>query len=519
MNLISFLRIFTIRTRMLGAIAMVVGLLVVVAGGGLYELSQLERNTQQFVEHTHHDAVALGDLRGTLGNVRRFEKDMIINFDNPSETAKYLPKWQEALADSHRQAGQLDGGATIETALNGYAALALPVLQQVQSGTITSVADANKLLGPAKKVAHAMELELPKLKAQLAQEAVAADAERARVTHLAYVIVATTLALAIAIVAPLTLGNMVSICRPIDQARDFAQQIATGNLIPQAIDASKTDEPGQMLKALVSMQDALRQMVGEVRQVTDNIATASREIATGNQDLSARTEQTASNLQETAASVEEIAGTVKHSADSARQANALAASAADVASRGGAVVSQVVSTMEDINASSRKIVDIISVIDGIAFQTNILALNAAVEAARAGEEGRGFAVVASEVRSLAQRSAEAAKEIKALIGASVDKVEIGTRLVGDAGLTMGEIVDSVNRVSSIVHEISTASTEQNTGIGEINTAIANLDQMTQQNSALVEESAAAAESLKDQAATLKRLVSTFRLSANEVVAS
>jgi methyl-accepting chemotaxis protein len=525
MNLIAFLRAFTIRTRMLGAIAMVVGLLALVAGGGLYELSQLEANTRYFVEHTHHNAVTLGDLRGALGNVRRFEKDMIINFDNPAETAKYLAKWQEAIAEAHRQAQLLmadqggDGGKTspIEEGLNGYTELATPVLRQLTSGAITSVSDANNQLGPAKKVAHAMEQELPKLKDRLAQEEQAANTERSRVTHLAYVIVAVILALAVAVVAPLTLGNMVSICRPIDQARDFAQQIATGNLIPQSIDVSHRDEPGVMLHALVAMQVSLRTIVGEVRQATDNISTASRQIAAGNHDLSSRTEQTASNLQETAASIEEIASTVRQSADSARQANLMATSAAEVASRGGVVVSQVVATMEDINASSRKIVDIISVIDGIAFQTNILALNAAVEAARAGEEGRGFAVVASEVRSLAQRSAEAAKEIKALIGASVDKVEAGSRLVGDAGATMTEIVSSVQHVSSIIHEITTASSEQNTGIGEINTAIANLDQMTQQNSALVEESAAAAESLKDQAAALAGLVSTFRLSAHEAV--
>jgi methyl-accepting chemotaxis protein len=268
---------------------------------------------------------------------------------------------------------------------------------------------------------------------------------------------------------------------------------------------------GSLLASLQTMIESMRNTLIQVRTSTDSISTASNEIAIGNQDLSQRTEQTASNLQQAASSMEQLTGTVKQSADSARQANQLAASAAEVAARGGSVVAQVVTTMDEINASSKKISDIIGVIDGIAFQTNILALNAAVEAARAGEQGRGFAVVASEVRSLAGRSAEAAKEIKGLIGASVDKVEIGSRLVADAGATMTEIVGSVQRVSDIIGEITAASSEQSDGISQVNTAVTQLDQMTQQNAALVEQSAAAAESLKQQAGTLAKAVGTFRL--------
>jgi len=289
-----------------------------------------------------------------------------------------------------------------------------------------------------------------------------------------------------------------------------AARVAEGRLDVHAESTDK-DELGDLLRALGSMVGQLRTSIQTVRAATDSIGTASSEIATGNQDLSNRTEQTASNLQQTASSMEQLTGTVKQSADSARQANQLATSAAEVAARGGVVVSQVVSTMDDINASSRKIVDIIGVIDSIAFQTNILALNAAVEAARAGEQGRGFAVVASEVRSLAARSAEAAKEIKSLIGASVEKVQGGSRLVADAGKTMTEIVSSVQRVSDIIGEITAASAEQSDGIGQINGSVTQLDQMTQQNAALVEESAAAAESLKEQAIRLAEVVSTFNL--------
>ncbi|HEY4069147.1 MAG TPA: methyl-accepting chemotaxis protein [Burkholderiaceae bacterium] len=284
-------------------------------------------------------------------------------------------------------------------------------------------------------------------------------------------------------------------------------EVTAGNLAVQVPAAPA----GSLLAGLLTMVNSLRDTVIQVRNSTDSIGTASNEIAIGNQDLSSRTEQTASNLQQAASSMEQLTGTVKQSADSARHANQLASSAAEVAGRGGVVVAQVVTTMDEINASSKKIFDIIGVIDGIAFQTNILALNAAVEAARAGEQGRGFAVVASEVRSLAGRSAAAAKEIKDLIGASVEKVEGGSKLVADAGATMQEIVGSVKRVSDIIGEITAASAEQSEGIGQINGSVTQLDQMTQQNAALVEQSAAAAESLKEQAAALAHVVSTFRL--------
>jgi methyl-accepting chemotaxis protein len=301
-------------------------------------------------------------------------------------------------------------------------------------------------------------------------------------------------------------------------AADLAHAVADGNL---AVDAStvRDDEVGDLLRAMATMVQQLNRSIATVRESSESIRLASAEIATGNQDLSLRTEQTATNLQRASSSTDQLNVTVHQSAESAQQAFQLATSAASVAARGGSVVNQVVSTMEEINVSARRIADIISVIDGIAFQTNILALNAAVEAARAGEQGRGFAVVATEVRSLAGRSAQAAKEIKTLIEASVDKVDSGSRLVASAGQTMGEIVASVQRVSDMIGEISSTSSEQSQGIGQVNTAVAELDQMTQQNAALVEQSAAAAESLREQALRLAQVVSAFRLSGDAAPAS
>jgi methyl-accepting chemotaxis protein len=308
-----------------------------------------------------------------------------------------------------------------------------------------------------------------------------------------------------------------SITRPLADAEQAARAIASLDLSAelrpqrQQHQQHQRDEVGRLLQAIDTMRGALQRSLSEVRGVVDSISTASAEIATGNQDLSTRTEQAASNLQQTASSMEELTGTVRHSAEAARQANQLTSAAADVAHQGGEVIARVVSTMDDINNSSKRIADIIGVIDGIAFQTNILALNAAVEAARAGEQGRGFAVVAAEVRSLAGRSAEAAREIKRLIGESVERVESGASLVKSAGSTMTEIVGSVKRVSDIVGEISHAAGEQSQGIGQVNTAVAELDRMTQQNAALVEQSAAAASSLKDQALRLAGAVAAFKL--------
>ena len=307
-----------------------------------------------------------------------------------------------------------------------------------------------------------------------------------------------------------------SISQPLNYAVSVARTVASGDLASD-IKAGSRDEAGQLLHELTSMSSQLRHVVGQVQSGTRSITTAASEIATGNLDLSSRTELQASSLEQTASAMEQLTATVKQNAENARQANNLALTASDVARKGGVVVTEVVDTMGSINASSRKIVDIISVIDGIAFQTNILALNAAVEAARAGEQGRGFAVVAAEVRTLAQRSAAAAKEIKTLIGDSVDKVDAGARLVDQAGATMSEIVESIRQVTTIMADITVASVEQTSGIEEINLAITQMDEVTQQNAALVEEAAAAAQSLMDQAANLSQVVSHFNTGNNGAV--
>ncbi|HET7526114.1 MAG TPA: methyl-accepting chemotaxis protein [Burkholderiaceae bacterium] len=342
---------------------------------------------------------------------------------------------------------------------------------------------------------------------QSAAESYGATVARSRMLLIIGLGAAAACLLLLGAVAWLTVRAML---RPLKGVELSMRRIAEGDLAT-AMPAARSDELGAMIAALADMRDRLRTLVAAVCRSTDSITTASGEIAAGSQDLSSRTEQAASNLQQTTSSMEELTGTVQQSAQSAQHASTLAASATEVAQRGRSVVSEVVATMNDIHASSKQIADITGTIDSIAFQTNILALNAAVEAARAGEQGRGFAVVAGEVRGLAQRSAAAAREIKSLIAGSVGKVELGARLVADAGTTMAEIVVSVKRVCDLIGEISVAAGEQSQGIGQVNGAVAQLDQMTQQNAALVEQSAAAAESLKEQAQRLAQVVGTFKL--------
>ena len=362
------------------------------------------------------------------------------------------------------------------------------------------------ILGDLKQATNALAARQKELSTKTAD---AADATFRQSQQLSWGLGALALALAAAIAYWIT----ASITRPANRALGIAQTVASGDLTSQ-IHSDTTDEMGQLLQALKAMNDNLATTVGTVRSGTDTIATAALEVASGSLDLSTRTEQQASSLEETASSMEQLTSTTKQNAENARQANALARSASEVAARGGQVIDQVTGTMNEINASSSRIADIIGVIDGIAFQTNILALNAAVEAARAGEDGRGFAVVASEVRNLAQRSASAAREIKELIDASTVKVASGSELVNTASQTMREIVSSVQRVTDIMAEISSASAEQTAGIEQINQAVMQMDAVTQQNAALVEQSAAASESMQEQAAALAQAVAVFRLASD-----
>jgi len=412
----------------------------------------------------------------------------------------------EGLVQDDRNRAQL---ATIAAASKAYGDKLAEIRELHRGGEPNVPTLVDKDLRP---LADQYLKSLDDLRTAMATQLAASQSDTGMLAKASQVLLGVGTLIAVALGALLAFTVTRSIVRPVQLGRQAAESIADGDLT-HPIATTRSDETGQLLQALATMQSRLATIVGNVRHSAEGVATASAEIASGNNDLSARTEQQASALEETAASMEELGSTVRQNADNARQANQLAMSASTVAIQGGQVVAEVVDTMKGINDSSRKIADIISVIDGIAFQTNILALNAAVEAARAGEQGRGFAVVAGEVRSLAQRSAEAAKEIKGLIGTSVERVERGSALVDRAGATMSEVVASIRRVTDIMGEISAASSEQSSGVGQVGEAITQMDQATQQNAALVEQSAAAADSLKTQAGQLVEAVAVFRLGA------
>ncbi|CAB5722774.1 Ribose and galactose chemoreceptor protein [Delftia tsuruhatensis] len=524
MNLLGMMRAFTIRTRMLGAIAMVLVLLGLLGGAGMLGMFRIHGMSQQFMHSSYAKMGYMVEMRTELGAVRAHEKDMIIQYERPEEVRKAHNQWTAAIERTKAVAARFlkDEDPADDAIVNGivermdrYRQQFEHIARQLEAGGYDTATTANRMSGKAMAEVAEVEKLIAQLDGLLRQQVDAMAAQEQGVAEQTQWIFVAAVVLTVIVVVPLTLLNMLSICRPLVQARQMALTIAQGDL-SQSVKVQGKDEVADLQRALDQMQQGLGAMVTQVRDASGNIATASQEIATGNQDLSSRTEQTASNVQETVASLSQLTATVQQTASSSQLANQLAASASTTATRGGDVVAQAVVSMQEITTSSRKIGDIIGLIDSIAFQTNILALNAAVEAARAGEQGRGFAVVAAEVRSLAQRSAQAASEIKALIQTSVQAVDVGVRQVEDAGKTMKEIVDSVQRVGDIIGEITAASSEQSGGIGQVNQAVGDIDRMTQQNAALVEESAAAAESLREQAARLAQVVGQFRVAGSAV---
>ncbi|MDL5033572.1 methyl-accepting chemotaxis protein [Pelomonas sp. APW6] len=520
MSMSSLLRQFSIRLRMIGAIVMVLTLLLTLGSVGLFGMDSMRKQSDDILQRSVGDSTELTRLVHAFGDLRRLEKDMIINYEKPDNVKALRQQWEQSRDLVLKQAKALQHGkeagplGKLPAVIADYEAKARPVLQQLESGGYDNAAVADRMLAAAKDLAGEADKLVLDYQAGLQKDSAQLLEQSKKTQSSVFMIFVVVLIASGVVVVPLTLLNMHSICKPLAEAEELASAIAKGDLTNVDRPIEGKDEASHLLHSLQLMQKALQDLVGQLRTSADHIRTASVEIASGNQDLSGRTEQTASNLQLAASSMVQLTGTVKQTADSARTANQLASSASSAAAKGGEVVGQVVSTMDEINASSKRIGDIIGVIDGIAFQTNILALNAAVEAARAGEQGRGFAVVAGEVRSLAQRSAGAAREIKTLIGASVERVETGARLVQEAGESMTDIVSSVQRVTDIIGEITAAASEQSDGIGQVNQSVVELDQMTQQNAALVEESAAAAESLRDQAEQLAQAVGKFKIAGD-----
>jgi methyl-accepting chemotaxis protein len=508
-----------IKTRLILGFGAMAGLMAVLGAGALFYLSQVRSEFDDVMSDRYPKLRIASEIKQVNSDVSQAIRNLFIvsdpddikaQYDLIAGSSKRTNENMDRLEKSIRSEAGQAALARLKQARADYRKPRERVLELLKASRQEEAKTALILeLRPAQVVYMDRLEDLVKLQEKLMAESteeVGVTASRARF--------AIGSLLAVAAAAALLLGAWIvrSVTRPIDEAVGIARGVAGGNLAME-FEADGKTETGLLLGALHEMKTRLAQIVGEVRGNAEGVASASTQISQGNNDLSGRTEQQASALQQTAASMEELSSTVRQNAENANQASQLARGASAIAIQGGEVVGQVVATMKGINESSKQVADIVGVIDAIAFQTNILALNAAVEAARAGEQGRGFAVVASEVRGLAQRSAGAAKEIKALIAQSVDRVGQGTALVDRAGETMQEVVASIRRVTDIVAEISSASQEQSTGVSQVGEAVAQMDQATQQNAALVEESAAAAESLKSQARQLVDAVAVFRLAA------
>jgi len=512
----SFIRNASIKAKLIGASLLAGTALLLLSTVSSVAIKQLDAEFETFSRVEYAAQAHLTALQLQMGQVRSSEKDALLNFDDAEAGRRFKSQWQRSLEALRGELAAVRGGLapedqeTVIASLADYERLAGDVIQRGVNGQIVTATEANQALTPAKVKLGIAEPLLGKLAVRINT---AAESRKARVSAAAltrlWVIVGVALA-TLALFVPGMWITVLSVTQPLDRAIHVANRIAEGDLATP-VHVQGRDEVARLMRSLASMQRNLQDIVSQVREATDSISTASAEISVGSRDLSLRTEQAATHLQQTASGMQQLTAIVQQAEQSASSATAMSADTSAMAHRGGTVVVDVADRMEQISQSSRRIADITGVIDGIAFQTNLLALNAAVEAARAGEQGRGFAVVAAEVRMLAQRSAQAAREIKQLIATSVDQVDSGAERAKLAGGTMHSIIEAVERVSATMSFLNSAAAEQSRDIKHINRALGHLDQMTQQNAALVEQSAAAAESMQEQSSRLEGLVNRFRL--------